>query len=268
MIDAEFVKEIKGLAQQATAIQTLTPKAGEVVLIPEGKKLSGVDAFLPHPTRKAAKVTVTDVESFCSYYEAFKEPGSRIFGDLRAKLFTAVIDYHETGDGKARWREHVVTLTPRETVEWSLWKSKSGKGFEQREFAEFIESNLPDIADPPGADVLLVAQSLQAKIDVKFDSSIRLSDGQRQFTYTEDIKGTIGKGTIAVPEKFTLGLTPYDGAGAYRVEALLRYRLNDGTLKFWYELLRPHKVEEDALSAMLSAIHGQTGDMVIRGSAA
>ena len=101
---------------------------------------------------------------------------------------TAVIDYHFE---EPAWCRHRATLAFRPTPEWTTWTGLSGRHLSQVDFAAFIEDNLPDIADPAGADILDVTRSLEAKKSVEFRSSIRLQDGSSQLTYDETV---VGKG--------------------------------------------------------------------------
>jgi hypothetical protein len=50
------------------------------------------------------------------------------------------------------------------------------------------------------------------------------------------------------------------------VEARLRYRIADGgKMTMWFDLLRPHKVLEDALSFVWKAIEAELGMQVLNG---
>lgn len=48
--------------------------------------------------------------------------------------------------------------------------------------------------------------------------------------------------------------------------ARLKYRVKDGALTIWYELVRPHKVLEDAFRAIWSDIEAQTETKILLGS--
>jgi hypothetical protein len=69
-----------------------------------------------------------------------------------------------------------------------------------------------------------------------------------------------------VPETFALGIAVFEGGDRYHVEARLRYRIADGgKMTMWYDLLRPHKVLEDALSFVWKAIEAELGMQVLNG---
>jgi uncharacterized protein YfdQ (DUF2303 family) len=69
-----------------------------------------------------------------------------------------------------------------------------------------------------------------------------------------------------VPETFALGIAVFEGGDRYHVEARLRYRIADGgKMTMWFDLLRPHKVLEDALSFVWKAIEAELGMQVLNG---
>jgi hypothetical protein len=49
------------------------------------------------------------------------------------------------------------------------------------------------------------------------------------------------------------------------VEARLRYRIETGSLVMWYDLLRAHKVHEDAIMEVWGAIQSETGVSIFNG---
>ncbi len=124
----------------------------------------------------------------------------------------------------------------------------------QFEFATFIEDNVKDVREPAGADMLEIARTLEATKKVDFVSGIRLSDGQREFTYNEQIEGTSRKGQVKVPEHFILGSPVFVAGTLYRVTARLRYRIEAGKLRLWCDLLNPHEIERDAFGAIVEKV--------------
>ena len=60
-------------------------------------------------------------------------------------------------------------------------------------------------------------------------------------------------------DRFQIGVPVFWGGEAYRVDARLRYRVKDGKLIFWYELIRDDKVLEAATTTMIEAIKLGTG---------
>jgi uncharacterized protein YfdQ (DUF2303 family) len=233
------------------------------ILVPEGSTVHDAESYLPAPLRKRGSVSLMDVRSFVAYVLAEKSAGTRLYGSYREPGFLAVFNDH--GSTPA-WRDYRATYACPLSIEWKTWTGKSGCVMAQADFAAFIENNLPDIAAPPAADMLEISRSLEAKKKVNFASGIRLSNGQNELTYEEQVSGTAAKGKLSVPEEFTIGIPALEGGINYAVTARLRYRIADGgSLAIWYELVRPHKVIEDAVQAVWLDIEKQTGLSIFNG---
>jgi uncharacterized protein YfdQ (DUF2303 family) len=236
------------------------------VTLPAGAQVHSLEPMLNNPSRPRGTVALRDQRSFVSYVRTrklFSEP--RIYGVQSPKPgFTAVFNDHEPG--APGWRDDRATFDCPLSREWQTWTASSGKQMPQEEFARFIEDHLPDVADPPAADMLEISRSLEAKKKVNFASGLRLSNGQHQITYEETVEGTAAKGRLMVPETFALGIAVFEGGFRYRVEARLRYRIADGgKMTMWYDLLRPHTVLEDALQHVWRSIETDLGCEILNG---
>ena len=234
------------------------------ILIPAGATLYDAEPYLSEPLRKRGTVVLNDVASFVAYVNVEKTGDTRLYGQYQPPGFVAVLN-DNSGDGPA-WKDYRATYACPLSVEWKTWTGMSGRQMSQADFAAFIENNLPDIAVPPAADMLEISRSLEAKKKVNFASGIRLSNGQNELTYEEQISGTAAKGKLQVPEEFTVGIPVLEGGINYAVVARLRYRIADGgALTMWYELVRPHKIVEDAAHAVWTEIQDKTGLTVFNG---
>ena len=254
--------EIAALALQGVEVKTVgdTP----MVVIPEAHRVTDLEAFLPHPTRKRGLTTLRDVQSFTRLVGQEKNSSTRIYGRYDPPSFTAV--FNDNGSYMAGWQDHRALFDCPLSVEWKTWKAHDGRKMNQEEFAQFIENNLPDIAQPPAADMLEISRTLEAKKKVNFASGIRLANGQNQLTYEEEISGTAAKGQIQVPEEFTIGIPVLEGGVKYAVTARLRYRILDGgKMQMWFELVRPHKIIEDAVKEVWNLIEQETSLTVLNG---
>jgi uncharacterized protein YfdQ (DUF2303 family) len=232
--------------------RVVKPEAKQYVLVPDGMKVQDLDAYFPHPMDVPHKVTVTTPEAFVVAVKRFPSRTPVLFGDEAKGRVTAVMDF--STDAQPEWGRHTIGLALEPSREWTTWSQQSGKAMDQVTFARFLEDHLPDIAEPAGADILQMASSLEFKKSVQFASSVRLDNGQHQLSYVEDIQGNTTKGSLAVVDRFTLGLAPWRGLPLYRVEARLRYRMTEGKVAFWVDLLRPHKVVEAAWADVCASI--------------
>jgi uncharacterized protein YfdQ (DUF2303 family) len=234
------------------------------------------EKHLDTPRRKRARVSFYEEASFSDYILRHRIPGAtHLFGVATetAAGFTAILDYHGTGDGKPAFGEHQAALKLEITPEWARWIAQNSKFMSQQAFAEHIEDNLLDIIDPEPATLLEVAQGLQGMKNVAFKSGRNLRDGAIKLEYVEtiEVSGTTSRrdASFQVPEKFTIQVVPFVGANGVEIEARLRFRVGqDGGLSFAYILNRPYKVIEAAFNATREDIEKATGIKVLLGTGA
>lgn len=256
---------VRDLAVAAVAPHELLPGLRAFVL-PDNSRVHLVDTeeFEGAPRRPAGRtLTVRDEASLIALCA---ELGTRVrvYADPVARVLTAVLNDDVDGSTPG-WRDLRVTLGLVHTVEWKRWTDHDGKLLPQREFAEHIEECLSDIVEPVGADMLEIAQTLEATTRANFRSSVRLTDGQRQFLYNEDTSASAGQsGELVIPETFVLALRPWKGRGGrFRVEARLRYRVTDEGLRLGYRLIDIDKILDAAFQEILDEITAHELDVII-----
>lgn len=230
------------------------------VVVPVGYQLHDFESMMPSPRRLKGKRDLCDVKSFIALYNEFKTDSSKLYGMVTPPRFVGVLN--DASAGNPGWADHRVEYSCPLTIEWQTWIAKNKQPMSQVDFAQFIEDNLPDLVE--GAQMLEVSRSLEATKKVNFASGIRLSDGQNQFTYEEEIQGTAAKGQMKVPETFGLGIPVFEGGDRYAVTARLRYRIDqNGRLVLWYDLERPHKILEDAVNGVWAEIAAGTETTIL-----
>jgi len=166
---------------------------------------------------------------------------------------TAIINAH--GSNGAAWEDHRLHYVVQQTPAWKVWAAHDGKLMGQGEFAELIEERMVDVVRPVAADMLELAQTFEATIGVKFESSKLLDSGQRQLEYREQVDARAGQaGRMEIPKDFDIAVAPFEGADPYRVTARLRYRINDGVLRLGYKLERPEDVVRSAFTDVVDII--------------
>jgi len=240
------------------------------VIVPEGYKAQIVDEVFANPNRASGVVKPRDATSFVNYFNRQKRPESLIYASLDPAKILGVIDDHRAysaevaqGDG-ANWRGYRVEFAVPASREWKVWTGKDRKALNQLEFAELIEDNLPDIINPDGSTMLSVALNFEASKEGNFVSAARLQDGSTNFVWKEDVNATGNK--VAMPAQITLEIPVFENGQPSPVEARIKYRIKDGNLTTWYELVRPHKVLEGAFRAIWSQIEEQTATTILLGS--
>lgn len=276
------VRAIHDLTLQSVAAQNaempLDGESAPYVVVPEEHRVCSLEHLLPGPIRPRGTIVASGARAFVRLFAELKDETSRIYAVRQPEpVFVAVLNDHAASEhlsasedyagrlstGAPGWRDHRIEYRCPLSVEWQTWKSSNKKAMTQADFAQFIEDNAPDIRDPGAGPMIEIARSIEAKKDVRFASAIRLSDGSTQFTYEEEVQGSAAKGQMAIPEIFTLGIAVFDGGDGYEVTARLRYRIDHGTLKLWYDLLRPHKILEDAAQGVWNQIELESDVSII-----
>lgn len=240
-----------------------------IALPPDWNLIEKDDSKLAYaPLRKTANVRLHDTESFVDYV---KRHGSLTDSTIwciadykQGKIeLLAIINDHGEDEDKPAWRDHKAAFTPLFSEEWVRWVGKHKQAFTQAEFASFIEENLKDIASvdgqPTGAQMLEMALTFEANQDMRFKSAIRLQNGGVQMSFVQDDDAqTLQK--MQVFDRFSIGVPVFWNGDAYRIDARLRYRVRDGKLAFWFELIRQDKVLESATQTVITQIREKTGN--------
>ncbi len=190
-------------------------------LVPPGYSITNLEHLMNKPTRKKGKPSFRDAASFTRFVNEHKDDASRIYytSSLDALAFTCVFNEHVPSDlgDTPNWRDFLATYSCPFSPEWKAWNKSDGAKMTQESFAAFIEDNLIDIREPAAADMLEISRTLEAKKKVDFSSGIRLSDGQTELSYIEDLSGTTKGGKLQIPENFLIGIPVFEGGPIYGV---------------------------------------------------
>lgn len=246
------------LASPKTATET-----GSFVLLPDDYSVHSLEELLPTPNRKRGTKRLNSAESFIDYIKLHITEDTQIYGDITLRPRFVVV-FNDDGKHVPGWGDFKAHFECPLSIEWRQWDGNDKKVMKQAEFADFIERNSVDIIEPSPADMLEISRTLEAKKKVNFASGIRLANGQQELLYEEEIRGTASKGKLEIPETFKIGIEAIVGGGAYSIECRLRYRIQDANLLMWYEMVRPHKVLEDAANAAWKEIEEKTGKKIFR----
>ena len=275
MINTEL-RSTNGEAQTIvdTALRTVPPaelQPGKVYAFHTATGVHKVDltgdGYRDAPDRKVGTTTVRDAVSLMAYFDKHADADSEVYADAERLTITAVLDAHRPD--APRWNSHVVKLQLRTTEAWQQWLALDGKLVNQEQFAEFLEDHLPELLEPSAAEMLEIAQSIQAATKVDFQSGTRLATGERQFKFVETTTAKAGqRGELTIPETFTIGLIPFEGSEGYKLTARLRYRIVDTQLKIGYKLDRPGDIIRTAFGDVVTAIGEQIDQPVMNGTPA
>lgn len=253
-MDQKFLETALKAVQRAPTLVEVAG-ASPLAAIPEGFKIISLAEHLLNPETLDQRVTVLTADAFLAYWNRFKSDNSVVFADERAATYTAILDYHTPKGDPGRCDHRAVYAAPK-SKEWDIWAALDRKRSGQAEFAQFIEENYVDVFEPSHAQMIEVAMNIQVKKGLNFNQSTRLSDGQVQLTYNEEITGSAETkaGSIKVPDSFILHIPVFLGGPIYPIKAFLRYRIEGGRLAIGYDLHRPNKAIEAATSAITEVI--------------
>jgi uncharacterized protein YfdQ (DUF2303 family) len=262
MGDAEAIIET---AIRSTEPHEIDPEAVNVIVVPEGGSHQVIDLrreerHLGQPRRKRGTIQLRTADSLIQYAQVHDVDDGRsaLFADRMLLRVVGVFNGPNTQE--PGWADHRAVLQLQVTPEWSAWMGRNGILGNQVEFAEHIEDRLTDIAEPPGATLLELAQTFEATTAAAFRSAHRLQDGQVQFRYEEQVDAKAGSaGDLTIPSEFTLVLAPFEGTEPRAIKARLRYRVSGGNLKIGYILNRPDDILREAFDEVLVALEQATG---------
>lgn len=217
-----------------------------------------LEKLLVEPRRARGTATITDPADFISYVNRLRDDRTTVWADEKTRRITAVFNDHaDAADGSAGWRDHTASLAMQIDPDWTEWMDVDGKLGSQEWFANFLEDHARTIVSPDAATMFEVARGFQARTNSAFSRAIRVDNGDVQLTWTEETEAKVNsatKGTLEVPQLFTVRLAPFVGVPASEVTARLRWRLRDGTLGIGFSLLRPDLVMREAFQDVLSTI--------------
>lgn len=218
--------------------------------------VTDLEKYQDRPRRNTSKVALHTTESFVQYLGIHAVDGSTQAYALPDNLTVqAIIDDDSH-------RDHHARLTLQRTDACKRWFGAHSQYMGQEEFAQLVEDGLGEIAQPAGADLLELAQSMHASSSASFRSGLRLTDGRVQFSYVEELEARAGAdGQMTIPEKITLVFAPFEGAEKMQIDARLRYRISGGKLALGVWLIDGNEAIQTAFNAELDRITTLTADV-------
>lgn len=255
------------------------------VLVPQSAQLLQIDLqayedkYADRPRRLKGDTTLATAQSFVAFVNRHKTPETVISANEKLTSFRAVFNPDEpngqptpgAGDtdgggfvlGRPGHADYTATYGCPVSIEWQRWMGKSQHaadskvGMKHDTFIQFIEDNLLDIVTPENGRMLQLVRAFEAKKDVKFASVRKLENGDTAFSFSEETEQIIKDG-LSLPSQFTISIPVFNGGTLYAIDANLRYRVSQGGLTLWYELVRPHKSLEHAFKAVADQIREGT----------
>ncbi|KGA40740.1 hypothetical protein KU75_16095 [Pectobacterium odoriferum] len=253
VVDGSAVSEIRNLAIAAHTPNTYIPTA----VVPDSHSVESLEDYQLTPSLIRQNVNLISISSLIAYVKKYEDPRTAIFADNTKTKVVAVLDYHKAPD-LPEWGKHKALYNCPFSKEWLAWATFDGKARSQVDFGEFIENHIGDIAavsdtyvGPSGVELLEMVLEFQETRTSEFKSVKRLHDGTTQFAYSDEKSGA---GNTKLPEKISLAIAPFHNGNTYQVDARFRYRIKEGQLILWYELIDPEKIVEHAFSEIVTEL--------------
>ena len=281
---AEVVTDLSKI--EVLSFADAPPGQGFALAVPRGKQLfSGkefIDEFRTAPERRQGTANLGDLDSFIAHALRFKDDDSAIFAsaDPQRPQLVSVLDYHRQGpDGAPRFGRHRGVYAFPLSEEWTRWTGAAGKVMSQKAFAEFVESNILNVADPGEAGtgarefarvlgvefagpqrLMEMSRGLSVRVAAKVQNVVNLGTGETQFVYVTEHQNERGE-PLKVPGAFLLALRVFRGGPAYQVPVRLRHRVDKeaGSVSWSFELWRTDLSFEHAFKEASEKAAATTG---------
>lgn len=256
--EAELIDTVDG-HQKAL----VTSKGQDVTLI-------DLDRYSATPDRHRGTAKLRDPKSFLAYVAQITsdtdwEHQVGYYGDPDTLKVVAVFNDH---GGLPGWRDFRAELTFERTPEWLAW-TKADKQFGSASaFAEHVEDWRHTILEPDAAAIVDMVRSFKATRTVSFRDEIVDRSGDRAIEWVQETQAGTTKGSLEIPDSFTLQLAPFIGAEQTELVARFRYRLDDGQATFGVSLEQPDKLIRDAFENEVLELIGAVGGHVMLGTPA
>lgn len=291
--EAEVVASVTQMLAQPI-LQEFTDPEGQkhqVVILPQGKRMESLkrfeDEWRKTPERQKGTSWHGNVESFLSHVGVFKNEDSAVFASPSDLQIKAIYSY--SAKDKPKYHDHCAVLKLQQSKEWKGWSEYDGKWFDQTSFALFMEDNITAILNPPDltlepnaglrnislllnyafatqTQMITLSRGIEINSDEKAKSVLNPQSGERVLQYSKEHKDGAGE-RLTVPGLFLVGLPVFDGGALYRLPVRLRYRLEDGEVKWRYDIHEPRKAFDDAFNETLKYVKENVGLLVYIGIA-
>lgn len=304
VVDAAYDALKDGIKPSLQSISRGSHSSASIAFVPKGMNplslKTYLDEYLPAPERRKGETNHTDLSSFIGYVNRFKSAPTVVFArNSRSEpKLLAIFNHHPEGEDEktAGFGDHRAWYHFPLSDEWKIWQKHNGALMSQSEFAEFIEDRFLDIVPPATemagdtgevklklapdvlrllavsngrcaqpAEMYTLSRGLKVHAENKVEQKVDLQSGESALVYVNEHKNEAGE-RVNIPQLFQIGIPVFDRGPGYVMVARLRYRLQNGSVKWAYQLHRGDLVFDDAFNEAVARTELETEVPVFLGT--
>jgi uncharacterized protein YfdQ (DUF2303 family) len=248
----EFDAEVAANAGMMSLLNFDAAVLGQFAMVPQGFSVESLEQFQRRPNRHIADHRFVSIASLIEYLNRFACPETMIAADSKKASIECCIDGDRVDEPS--FKDHRATFLAQQSDKLRAWREICNKPMTQVQFGLFLEERAVDVVVPEAASVMDMVMTFDATKKVTFKSSLRLQDGSRQFQYVEDNEA---RGGVTLPDHFIILAPVYRGMEPQRIKFLVRYRIEEGALRFVVQMHDEEEVMREAFERCVDAL--QTG---------
>lgn len=233
--------------------------------VPDDMSVVSLEEYQARPNQTRADIYFSDVASLAAYLARFEVPQSIALAKQSSNTIRVAIDYHDHMAHTPSHCTHHATFVATYSDAYEAWRRAYGKTMSQVAAGQFLEERAVDVIEPDSADIMDMVMTFEALKKVDFRQSMRLHDGRRQFQYTEENEA---RGQMTLPERIKIRVPVFDGMEPDVIPVRVRYRIEDTSLKFAFEIHDHAQVERTAFERCEHALKVARPNLLILRSAA
>lgn len=261
-MDNTAVNALRDLTEATMGPMSIGASEGAISVpflrVPNGMRIENIENLLNAPARTHGHVELHDIPSFIAYVNRHKADSTLIYFNREERTFIAVLN--EASREVPQWGDHKATVTLKHSRQWAAWENEKART--QKDFAEFLEDRLGEIAKPDGTSLFGLITNLELSQSASFSSNVKLQNGDVRIAFSRDTKGA---GSMDIPAKIELAIPIWENGPAFGVVVKLRHRLTENSLTFTMIIEKKLDMVDAAIDSASGAIATATSLPVLRG---
>lgn len=283
------VTEVKEIVEKYFEPRVLQVEGTKgLVVAPQGMSVAHVKKFIDeerqNPETLKGVTALHTCDSFIEFVNRYKSDNSAIFYNKSGQEVTCIFDC--ATKEQASFERHRAFYEFPFSKELKAWKDNNDQSMNQLDFAMFIEKNVLDISEPPAPDkenealkeirlrcgglyasvnkMMELSKGISIRADERATIKHDLNTGEAIINFSSEHTDATGN-AVKVPNMFIIVIPVLEGGKAYQLPCRLRYRLNNGSVRWWYEIINLDKAIELAVDEELAEIKEKAGLPVFYG---